>query len=318
MKRGKTSKQKNLPTISIVTPTLNRGGMIGEAIESVLAQNYPNVEHIVVDGGSTDETLNILTKYPHLKVVSEPDEGIADAMNKGIRMSRGEVIGILNSDDTYAEGVFSEIGRRFAEDPDVETVSGGALVYEEMGSGQKKITIDFTADEHVGLSYQAVTLDGGCLNPRFFRREVYEDVGMFDTQYQIAGDREFLIRAAIADLKEVRLPKLLYWYRSHPGSPTFGSNPSLEAQDEMLQILERYGRDRSVPEALRQQAKSSHSRRMTRTVALLISRRQFATAVRYAVRGLKTNPNWVFILPVQLLQALKRRIQSLRQNEIFT
>jgi len=302
------------PLISVITPTLNRGGLIENAIQSVLNQNYPHVEHIIVDGGSTDETLEILAKYSHLKVISEPDRGIADAMNKGIRESRGEIIGILNSDDTYAEEILGEVGRIFAENPDVDTVAGGALVYEESKSGQKKITLDFTNEEHVGLSYKAVTLDGGCINPRFFRRDVYRDVGLFNTQYRLAGDRDFLIRASMANLKEVKIPKLVYWYRSHPGSLTFGPNPSPEAQDEMLKILEHYARDMSVPQPLRQQARSSHSRRMTRTVALLLYQGKFAKAAGYIIRGLKTNPNWLFIIPVQLLQALGRRIQSLPQR----
>ena len=314
MRRKNIYDRKNLPTISIITPTLNRADLIEDAVQSVLDQNYPRTEHIFVDGGSTDETLKVLSKYSHLKVISEPDRGIADAMNKGVRQARGEIIGILNSDDIYADGVFMEVARQFAKDPDVKTVSGGALVYEKAKDGQKKIILDFTNEDQIGLSYKAVTLDGGCINARFFHRNVYKNVGLFDTQYQIAGDRDFLIRAAMAKLKEVKIPKLIYWYRSHPSSLTFGPNPSLEAQDEMLKILERYAKDKSVPQALQQHAKSSHSRRMTRTIALLISRKQFAEAVRYAVRGLKANPNWVFILPVQLLQALKRRIQSLPQR----
>jgi len=202
-------KKTSLPTISIVTPTLNRGELIESAIQNVLEQNYPKVEHIIVDGGSTDETHTILTKYTHLKIISEPDDGIADAMNKGIRASKGEIVGILNSDDTYADDILQEIGKIFAKNPDVETVGGGALVYEEAENGERMVLIDFTADENIELSYKAVTLDGGCLNPRFFRREVYEKIGLFNTRYKIAGDRDFLIRAAMGNLKEIRLPKLI-------------------------------------------------------------------------------------------------------------
>ena len=82
-------------------PCLNRVNLIREAIESVLAQDYPNFEHIVIDGGSTDGTLDVLREYRHLKLISEPDNGLYDAVNKGIRLAQGELIGWLNSDDVY-------------------------------------------------------------------------------------------------------------------------------------------------------------------------------------------------------------------------
>ena len=88
------------PRISIVTPSFNQGRYIASTIESVLAQEYPNVEHIVVDGSSTDGTVEILKQYPHLKTFSEPDRGQGEAINKGFRLATGEIWGFLNSDDT--------------------------------------------------------------------------------------------------------------------------------------------------------------------------------------------------------------------------
>ena len=95
-----------LPIITIITPSLNRAKFIEEAIKSVLNQDYPPVEHIIMDGGSTDGTLDILNSYSHLTVISQPDHGMYDAINKGIRMAKGNIIGIRNSDDYYEPNFF--------------------------------------------------------------------------------------------------------------------------------------------------------------------------------------------------------------------
>jgi glycosyltransferase involved in cell wall biosynthesis len=99
------------PRISIVTPSFNQGHYIAETIESVLAQAYPNLEHIVIDGGSTDETLTILQRYPDLKYISEPDRGQADAINKGFRLASGDIWGYLNSDDTLLPGALQRVAQ---------------------------------------------------------------------------------------------------------------------------------------------------------------------------------------------------------------
>jgi glycosyltransferase involved in cell wall biosynthesis len=97
---------KETPKISVVTPTLNCGQFIRDCIESVLAQNYENFEHIIVDGGSADGTVDVLREYPHLTWVSDPDDGEVFALNKALKMASGDIIGWLNADDWYRDGVF--------------------------------------------------------------------------------------------------------------------------------------------------------------------------------------------------------------------
>lgn len=100
---------KQWPRITIVTPSYNQGKFIAETIDSVVVQNYPNLEHIVMDGGSTDDTLEILKRYPHLKIVSAPDRGQADAINKGFALATGDIGAFLNSDDTFLPGALQRV-----------------------------------------------------------------------------------------------------------------------------------------------------------------------------------------------------------------
>src|SRR4051812_48252088 len=104
----------NLPKISIVTPTLNQGNFIEETILSVIGQNYPNLEYIILDGGSTDNTIEIIKKYEkHLAYwSSEPDKGQSDAINKGFKIATGDILGWINSDDYYMPGIFNHIGNK--------------------------------------------------------------------------------------------------------------------------------------------------------------------------------------------------------------
>src|SRR6266498_6086013 len=122
------------PSFSVVTPSLNQGRFVGAAIESVLAQDVPDVEHIVVDGGSTDETHDVLARYPHLIVLRDDGRGQSQAINVGFRAASGEVIGWLNADDCYAPGAFEGVRRALAEHRDAGIVYGNAEYIDETGA----------------------------------------------------------------------------------------------------------------------------------------------------------------------------------------
>src|ERR1700733_2213211 len=107
------SMRKSDPMISIITPSFNQGAYIEQTIRSVLHQNFEHVEHIVVDGGSTDGTVDILKRYPHLVWVSEKDRGQADALNKGLALAKGDIVGWVNSDDYYEHDIFGSVAACF-------------------------------------------------------------------------------------------------------------------------------------------------------------------------------------------------------------
>ncbi|KKL21129.1 hypothetical protein LCGC14_2448530, partial [marine sediment metagenome] len=107
----------DLPSITIVTPCLNAVATLAETLASVGDQQYPKLEHVVVDGGSTDGTVDLLAASSGIRYVSEPDRGLSHAMNKGIAMASGEIIGELNADDLYMPGALLEVGRTFGQHP---------------------------------------------------------------------------------------------------------------------------------------------------------------------------------------------------------
>jgi glycosyltransferase involved in cell wall biosynthesis len=206
------------PLISIITPSLNRADMIRDAIKSVLAQNYSKFEHIIIDGGSTDGTLEILTKYPHLRVLSEPDKGMYDAINKGLGLARGDVIGFLNSDDLYEANRFDGVAKKFADESTL-AVAGRAIVFKLDSDGLSEIIGDFSPKS---ASLLALSTTGRpFFNAWFFHKSVFEKIGHFNTRYRIAADRDFMLRFALAGLKYEVFDALVYQYRQHANSMTF-------------------------------------------------------------------------------------------------
>jgi len=205
---------------SVITPCLNRADLLGATIESVLAQEYKDFEHWIIDGGSTDGTLELLKRYSHLRVVSEPDRGLYDAINKGVRLATGEIIVLLNSDDLLVPGAFSLSAQIFENAIGTMIVSAGSQIFRITPEGTEIEMHRYADPREYTLSLRNVTIGIPNLNARFFRRKVFEQIGDFDLAYSIAADRDFLIRAAVRQLPDAPVGKVLYRYRWHPGSLT--------------------------------------------------------------------------------------------------
>lgn len=179
--------------ISIITVVYNNHKTIQTAIDSVLGQDYDDIEYMIIDGQSTDGTMDVIRRYGKAisQVISEPDQGIYDAMNKGIARCTGDVIGILNSDDVYADpNVLKEVMQVFAQDPELDMLYGD-LVYV------KNNDLNQVVRRWTSKSYYPTFFEDGHVPPHpslFVKREVYQQVGLFNLDMRLAADYELMLR----------------------------------------------------------------------------------------------------------------------------
>lgn len=178
--------------ISIITVSYNSGKTIQTAIESVLSQDYPQIEYIVVDGHSTDNTVEVIKSYSTKidKWISEPDQGIYDAMNKAIQLATGEVVGILNSDDFYYDSTIISTVMEVFKTQTIDAVFGD-LVFVD-ANNLSKIVRKYSSK---GWTPRKFAYGFMPAHPTFFvKRSLYNEVGLFKTNYPIGSDYELLIR----------------------------------------------------------------------------------------------------------------------------
>lgn len=194
--------------ITIITAVFNRAATIGQAIESVARQTGVDIEHLVIDGASGDGTLAEVEakRHPGLVVYSEPDKGIYDALNKGITRARGDVVGLLHSDDFFArDDVLNLVMNQFSQ-PDVDAVHGD--LHYVAAEDTSKIIRHWKAG-----SYDPAKLRQGWMPPHptlFVRREVFEKHGAYDTSYQISADYEAVLRwFGKARIRSAYIPEVL-------------------------------------------------------------------------------------------------------------
>ena len=220
------------PLVSVVTPSYNQGTYIEEAIRSLLLQGYPNLEYVVIDGGSSDATVDILRKYsPWITHwVSEPDRGQAHALNKGFANSRGDILAWLNSDDTYEPSAIAAVFELFFENPETDVVYGNARIIDERSATVTELrSVPFDAQ---AFFYETVHITAQ--SAVFWRADIFRRVGLLDESLRYAMDRDLLVRFITNGARCRFLRRILGTYRCHTASKTFGT--SAKSREELRSL----------------------------------------------------------------------------------
>jgi glycosyltransferase involved in cell wall biosynthesis len=223
--------------ISIVTPSLNQGRFLGEALESVRSQGHANVEHLILDGGSTDETLAVLQslgghqKWSHVSWRSGPDGGQSEALNDGFAQAGGDIIGWLNADDRYRPGCFDHIVKAFSESPEVDVLYGDFAIINRDG-------VPLSVRREIGFNRFILLYHHVLYIPTastFFRRRVFEEGNRLRPELHFAMDYEFFLRLAEANYEIRHLPEVLADFRVHPESKS--CRMAKQQSEEKRQIM---------------------------------------------------------------------------------
>ena len=238
-KKDLLNRDHSWPRISIVTPSFNQGEFLERTILSVLNQNYPNFEFIIIDGGSTDGSVEIIKKYEKYLAywVSEKDNGQSDAINKGFQKSTGEILAWLNSDDVYLSNTLYSIAEVFRKRKSVEIVYGNRYIIDEHDNviSERRVTHYSTFMVTLGVLYGGF----GVYQPAsFWRRGTHEKVGGVDISLKFCMDTDLFIRFALSNSRFKFLREYLTAFRIHSSSKT--STIREVAKKEYESLLKKY------------------------------------------------------------------------------
>lgn len=234
---------KIYPKISIITPSYNQGEYLEQTILSILNQNYLNLEYIIIDGGSTDQSVEIIKKYEkHLAYwVSEPDNGQTHAINKGFKRSTGELVAWMNSDDVYSENTLHRVAEVFKNNSNIDVYFADKVHIDENDQElfvqrYAPYRIETFANDKMAMCNQAC----------FWKRRVFDKIGYLDESIQFAMDYEYFIRMGTKNLKFKHFPEIWGKQRYYEGTKTSEKKWIKILYQNKEEVNRRYGLKRSV------------------------------------------------------------------------
>ncbi len=315
-----TDPPRQCPSIAVITPSFNQGEFLEQTLTSVIQQRYPRLDYRVMDGGSSDQSLEILSRHEgHCRWISAPDGGQAEAINRGFALADGDILGWLNSDDTLAPGALAEVGEFFAEHPEVDLVYG---------------LVDFidAAGRRIGACAHIEPYDPARLRyysdfivqpAAFFRRSTFEAVGGLDASLHYAMDYDLWLKMADAGCRVAHVRRHWANYR------WFGGNKSADGGqrrlEEVEQVARRHGLRLPAYFALERVAlESARAWSNIRRGQVAEGIRSIAAAMRAlgrsprAVRSLLVPSTWKVIYRGQVLRAHARQYRRTAGGTVTT
>lgn len=245
----------NDPKISIVMPVLNGGKTIEKAIQSILRQNYSNIELIIIDGMSTDNTIEIIKKYEkHVSYWHSKHDGNPQiAINAGTMHASGDLVVQLMSDDFYETNTLRNVADAYLAHPDADIISCGGRVVGQDSKGQYRVKQSYSTQDELELNFQNICFGVSAICVRFIRKSLFERIGYYlqsDEQGKIlhSADKEFLLRAIVNNAKHVSINHIGHNYLAHEDSTTYSNNRSMTVRlyHEHMHFAELYLKNASL------------------------------------------------------------------------
>ncbi|MDQ2856786.1 MAG: glycosyltransferase [Acidobacteriota bacterium] len=289
MNTNSHAQRDQLPIVSVVTPTYNQAEFLRDTVESVLAQDYPHIEHQVIDDGSTDETPQILAEYSdRVAVERQANQGQTPTINKGWQRAKGEILTWLNSDDTFLPGAVTRAVDYLEQHPEVGIVFGDTLFTRPDGEPIER------SKKRADFDYREFVLQ--CENPiaqpsAFIRRAVIEDVGLLDPQFYYFMDWDFWLRAGIRH-RITYVPELFSTYRLHKDSKTVAQ--ANKAAPELEYMYRKFFARADLPSEIRGLERRAMVNMFFTSGGYYLEGGNSSAAARMGFKALRAHPTSIF------------------------
>jgi glycosyltransferase involved in cell wall biosynthesis len=288
------------PLVSIITPSYNKGSYIEETILSVRNQTYKNIEHIIIDGGSTDETLTILKKYENSLIrISEPDKGQSDAINKGWGMAKGQIIAYLNADDTYLPDAVDIAVRYFEQHPEIGMIYGDGILTDQYGKNPR-------VRRSGPYNFNKLLLcQNNIFQPSvFLKKDVFKKIGDLDVTRHLAMDLDYWIRTGLF-FRVAYVPQTLATAKIYGDAKSTAQ--LFKYVDECEYILDKFFSDPTIPTEFLQLKKGAYNFIYTKGGLDYIHLKMIIEGIKYLFKAIKISPILTLINTYHLLMQFSRK-----------